>query len=74
MVSEAEAKEIAGNHIDQIVGGPEAGYSVSETTNWGAGEHGVTVAVWRVAEEVDNPRHYTVRVDSDGNITDSGWE
>ncbi|MFB6079907.1 MAG: hypothetical protein ABEJ81_02725 [Haloferacaceae archaeon] len=75
MVSEAEAKEIAGRHVDRIVGGPEAGYRVRESTSYGPeGPVDVEVEVWRVADEVDDPAVYGVEVDREGEITSSGWE
>lgn len=74
MVSEADAKEIAGNHVDQIVGGPETGYRVGETTAYGpGGPYDVTVDVWRVPEERDDPSQYVVEVDDEGTITGSDW-
>ena len=75
MVSEAAAKEIAGAHVDQIVGGAETGYRVSETTGYGpGGPYDVTVEVWRVPEERDDPAHYVVEVEEEGNIIASNWQ
>lgn len=75
MVSSAKAKEIAGNHVDQLVGGPQTGYRVSGSTTYGPnGPHDVTVDVWRTPDERDQPRKYLVDIDEDGTITDSHWE
>ena len=75
MVSEAEAKEIAGAHVDRIVGGPETGYRVLEATGYGpGGPVDVEVEVWRGPDERDDPARYVVEVDDGGTITGSGWE
>ena len=75
MVSEAEAKEIAGNHVDQIVGGPKTGYSIREAVGYGPdGPCDVTVDVWRVPTEKNDSGTYRVEVDSEGSITRSGWD
>lgn len=75
MVSEAEAKEIAGNHVDQIVGGPQTGYSVRESTVYGPdGPYDVEVDVWRVPDEMDDPGRYVVEIDDEGTITNSEWD
>jgi len=74
MVSGAEAKEIAGKHVDKIVGGPDTGYSVQESTSYGpGGPYDVTIDVWRVPEERDNPAQYLVEIDEEDNITNSEW-
>lgn len=76
MVSEAEAKEIAGEHVDRIVGGPETGYAVVEAEAWDLeGYVTVDVDVWKVPEERDDPSRYVVEVGiENGDILDSGWE
>ena len=75
MVSEAAAKEIGGAHVDQTLGGAETGDRVSETTGYGLGSpYDVTVEVWRAPEERDDPAHYVVEVEEEGNIIASNWQ
>lgn len=74
MVSKPEAKEIAGDHVGHLVGGPTTGYSFSASTSYGpGGPYEVTFDVWRGPDERAEPCQFVVEVDDGGMITGSSW-